>query len=205
MIWRRRIVALVVLLALVAGVVWGVSSLVRTLTAQGAEAQTASAQGSAAAGSAEGSAGEDSAASAASAGDAAQEEPAGPVDPGKCSPRDLDVRLSATPGQPTSFAVTLTNRAEVACLLDAGASSLVLTVHSGEDRVWSSGDCVAEPSERELLLDSGDSTETAIRWDGTRSEKGCPGGQGAAQPGSYRVTATLGGASLPAADTGFTL
>jgi hypothetical protein len=198
-IWRRRIVALIVLLALVAGVVWGVSALVRTLTAQGAETDT-SAQGSAAAASAEDNAGQDSAPSAG----ADEQEPAGPVDPGKCSPRDLDVRLSATPGQPTSFAVTLTNRAEVACLLDAGAASLVLTVHSGEDRVWSSGDCVAEPAERELLLDSGDSTETAIQWDGTRSAKGCPGGQGAAQPGSYRVAATLGGASLPAADTSFT-
>ena len=201
MIWRRRIVALLVLLALVAGVVWGVSALVRTLTAQGAEADTASAEDAGA--SAAASAADDSAAS--SAGVAAQEEPAGPVDPGKCSPRDLDVRLSATPGQPTSFAVTLTNRGEVACLLDAGAASLVLTVHSGEDRVWSSGDCVAAPEERELLLDAGDSTETEIRWDGTRSAKGCPGGQGAAQPGSYRVAATLGGASLPAADTSFTL
>ncbi|MCK6209771.1 hypothetical protein KZX45_04355 [Georgenia sp. EYE_87] len=198
MIWRRRIVALIVLLALVAGLVWGVGALVRTLTAQGAEDGTSSAQGSAGAGS------EDDAGPASSAG-AAEEEPAGPVDPGKCSPRDLDVRLSATPGQPTSFAVTLTNRAEVACLLDAGAASLVVTVHSGEDRVWSSGDCVVEPAARELLLDSGDSTETAIRWDGTRSAKGCPGGQGAAQPGSYRVAATLGGASLPAADTSFTL
>jgi hypothetical protein len=186
-----------VLLALVAGVVWGISALVRTLTAQGAEAGT--------------TAGQDPSRETASADEASDDgagsEDAGPVDPGACSPRDLDVTMSATPasGEPTNFALTLTNRADAACLLDAGTASLVLTVHSGEDRVWSSGDCAAEPAERKLLLDAGDSTETAIRWDGTRSAKGCPGGQGTAQVGSYRVAATLGGASLPAADTSFTL
>lgn len=203
-------VALVILLALVAGVVWGVSALVRMLTAQGAEPVATSAAasagsedpGTAAGRSATGSSG----ASSAQAG-AGPEKPAGPVDPEGCSPRDLDVTMSAQPGSggPTTFALTLQNDADVACLVDAGASSLVLTVHSGEDRVWSSGDCVAEPATRELLLDAGDSTETTIRWDGTRSAKGCTGGQGTAQPGSYRVSATLGGASLPAATTTFTL
>jgi hypothetical protein len=202
-----------VLLALIAGVVWGISALVRTLTAQGAETGTSSSEDAGSAASADGSSvagSEDDAAASTAAGaaeDDSKPQDAGPVDPDACSPRDLDVTMSATPasGEPTSFAVSLTNRGDVACLLDAGTASLVLTVHSGEDRVWSSGDCAAEPAERKLLLDAGDSTETAIKWDGTRSEKGCPAGQGTAQAGSYRVAATLGGASLPATETSFTL
>ncbi|PFG40318.1 hypothetical protein ATJ97_2843 [Georgenia soli] len=209
-IWRRRIVALIILLALVTGVVWGVSALVRTLTAQGAEAattSTAASAGSEDSGTATGQSTTGSSGESSAAAGAEPEKPSGPVDPKGCSPRDLDVTMSAQPGSggPTTFHLTLRNEGDVACLVDAGASSLVLTVHSGGDRVWSSGDCVAEPTARELLLDAGDSAETTITWDGTRSVKGCTGGQGAAQAGSYRVSATLGGASLPAATTTFTL
>jgi hypothetical protein len=177
---------------------------VRTLTAQGAEDAGASVAADAGGKTGQGSTGSTDEPSTESGSEPAQ---SGPVDPASCSPRDLDVTMAAQAGNsaPTTFDLTLHNASDVACLVDAGDTSLKLTVHSGEDRVWSSADCVAEPTERELLLDAGDSAETTIRWDGSRSAKGCPADQGTAQPGSYRVSATLDGADLPAAATVFTL
>ncbi|WP_418607290.1 hypothetical protein [Georgenia sp. SUBG003] len=179
------------------------SALVSMLTAQGAEDAGTSAASDAGGEDGQAAAGATDQPSTQGGGAASD----GPADPGECSPRDLDVTMAAVPanGGPMTFDLTLHNGADVACLIDAGDTSLELTVHSGEDRVWSSADCVAEPTERELLLDAGDSAETTVRWDGSRSADGCPAGQGAAQPGSYRVSATLDGASLPAAATVFTL
>ncbi len=182
MIWRRRILALLVLLALVVGVVLGVGALVRMLSAQGAETLEA--------------------------GSTPADEQTGPVDPGPCTPADMDATVSTeagTAGEPVTFALTLTNAGDAACLVDAGSAALVLTVHSGDDRVWSSGDCAAEPTVRELLLDAGDATETTLTWKGSRSAAGCPSGQGAATAGTYRVQTSLDGAALDGAREVFTL
>ncbi|MHB1064787.1 MAG: hypothetical protein ACYC1Z_09950 [Georgenia sp.] len=108
-------------------------------------------------------------------------------------------------GGAVALVVTLTNNGELPCLLDAGSASLALTVTSGADRVWSSGDCGYGPAERLLLLDVGDSTETSITWDRTRSEPDCPGGQRISGAGTYRVEAQLGTAVLPASAATFAL
>ncbi|TRW44743.1 hypothetical protein FJ693_12200 [Georgenia yuyongxinii] len=130
----------------------------------------------------------------------------GPVDPTECAPRDLQVELTPAvggSGQPVTFAVGMVNEGEVACLVDAGRAALVLTVTSGSDRVWSSGDCAAEPAERRLLLDAGDRAETTLTWSGARSAPGCAGGQGSSGAGTYRVEATMGGALLGGATATF--
>lgn len=136
----------------------------------------------------------------------APETTTGPVDPTACAPRDLQVDLTPSvggPGEPVAFAVALVNDGEVPCLVDAGTAALVFTVTSGSDRVWSSGDCAAEPAERRLLLDAGDRAETTLAWSGGRSAPGCPDGQGSSGPGTYRVEAELGGALLEGATATF--
>jgi hypothetical protein len=136
----------------------------------------------------------------------APETSSGPVDPTACAPRDLEVELTPSvggAGEPVAFAVVLVNDGEVACLVDAGRAALVLTVTSGSDRVWSSGDCAAEPAQRRLLLDAGDSAETTLTWSGTRSAPGCTGGQGSSGAGTYRVEAELDGALLQGATATF--
>ncbi|MFH5821971.1 hypothetical protein [Georgenia sp. AZ-5] len=176
---RRRIVALLILLAVAALVVWGVSAAVRALVG---DREIAVAE--------------------------ATPTPTGPTDPGPCEPRDLEADLTPAAsgtGQPVTFTLTLTNDGAAACLTDAGRGSLVVTVRSGSDRVWSSADCVGEAAPRELLLDTGDSTETKLTWNGSRSAAGCAGGQGAAREGTYRAEATLDGASLQGADATFSL
>lgn len=169
MIRRRRIVAVLVLLAVLALIAWGVVAVVGAVRA-GAQ-------------------------------DVAAPEPttsAAPLDPTACAPADLDVDVAALPaggGAPVDLDVTVTNDGESPCLLDAGAGSLVLTVVSGEDRVWSSGDCAGDASRR-LLLDAGDSADASVSWSGARSAPGCADGQGSSGAGTYRVEATLGGAEL---------
>lgn len=185
MIVRRRIVALLVLLALVALLVWGVTALVGLLGDRGGPA--AAVQGLVPA-------------------DGAEDD--GPVVPEACAPRDVDASVTSdggAAGGAVALVATLTNDGELPCLLDAGSASLVLTVTSGEDRVWSSGDCGAGPAERRLLLDVGDSAETSITWDRTRSEPGCPGGQRTSGAGTYQVEARLGDAALPASRATFAL
>ncbi|KAE8764346.1 hypothetical protein [Georgenia thermotolerans] len=179
---RRRIVALLILLAVIALLVWGVTAVVGLLT--GGDDAPAAEQVTAA------------------------ETETGPVDPQPCQSRDLEVDLAPTAaaaGKPVTFDVTLRNTSQAACLADAGRETLVLTVSSGEDRVWSSADCPAEPAKRALLIDSGDTVKTTLTWDGSRSAQGCPGGQRAAGGGTYRVTASLDGAMLPGAEATFTL
>ncbi|WP_127132077.1 hypothetical protein [Georgenia sp. SYP-B2076] len=177
-IWRRRAVALLVLLAVVALVAWGITAAVRAL-GSGSAPQAAPSPTSTA-----------------------------PVDPGPCAPEDLGVdvvpSVGAT-GATVSFAVTLTNDGKAACLADAGRSSLALTVRSGTDRVWASDDCPAEPSSRPLLLDVGDTAEAAVTWNGRRSAAGCPSGQGSSGPGSYRVEASVDGEQVPGSGTSFSI
>ena len=130
-----------------------------------------------------------------------------PADPTACAAADLDVDLAVAPaggGTPVDLDVTVTNDGEAPCLLDAGPGSLVLTVVSGEDRVWSSGDCAGEATRR-LLLDAGDAADASVSWSGARSAPGCAGGQGSSGAGTYRVEATLDGVPLPDVREVFTL
>lgn len=128
----------------------------------------------------------------------AEETEEAPVEPQACDPADLDVALDESPSdEGRAFAVTVENVSDVPCLVDAGAASLVLTVHSGGDRVWSSADCPAGNAERMLLLDSGDTAETSVTWNGTRSEPGCST-EGEAGSGTYRAAVSLGDEELDA-------
>jgi hypothetical protein len=75
-----------------------------------------------------------------------------------------------------------------------------VVVTSGEDRVWSSRDCVAADAEpRTLLLVGGQSDVTQLVWPRTRSAQGCPGGLPEPGAGTYSVTVALAGVTSPAA------
>ena len=118
-----------------------------------------------------------------------------------CAPPELVV--AATPdaadvpaGVAAPFTVTITNNGTETCLVDAGEAKRVVTVVSGADRIWSSADCVAaDAAERTLLLAPGASDTTQLAWNRVRSAQGCPAGQPAPLPGTYQVSVTLAGAS----------
>lgn len=130
------------------------------------------------------------------------EEPAGPTEEDLANPTDcaagalevsIDLAADSLPaGQSANLPVTIRNNGEVPCVFDASQASIAVVITSGDDAVWSSNHCGGGlPQERRLLLDVGASDTTLVAWDGNRSEAGCPGEQARAEPGTYRVKATV--------------
>jgi hypothetical protein len=106
---------------------------------------------------------------------------------------DSSAAATVAPEAPVPFELALTNAGPVPCLLEAGPSTLGVVVYSGADRIWSSLDCLENPTERPLLLDVGVRAELSVTWDQVRSGPGCPQGQQKAQPGAYRAVVTTDG------------
>lgn len=98
-------------------------------------------------------------------------------DPVACTTDQLEIAMSAPSsvavGAGLSIGVTLTNTGSQACLLDVGSASLGAVITSGGVGQWSSLTCPAEPAERMLLVDAGQSTTTTLYWDGHVSTGEC--------------------------------
>lgn len=60
---------------------------------------------------------------------------------------------------------------KVGCLVDVSASSVVLTIKSGDDVVWKSNVCPVDTDYR--LLAKGDEVRQTITWPGTRTGSEC--------------------------------
>jgi hypothetical protein len=129
-------------------------------------------------------------------------EPGGVVD---CDASTLALALTATaesfgPGASPTFDVSITNVGSVPCLVDAGEASREILITSGDDRVWSSRDCVVPGTEtRDLLLPEGGADTTQLAWTRVRSASGCPPDLPAPGAGTYSAQFTLAGAAAPPA------
>ncbi|SNU01961.1 hypothetical protein SAMN06298212_12121 [Ruaniaceae bacterium KH17] len=106
-------------------------------------------------------------------------------------------------GAKTNIPFTVTNNGEIPCLINSGASSLVLTVTSGDDRIWSNADCSND--DLQLLLGAGDSTERWPVWAGNRSAPGCTKVDAVPEAGTYRLQVTYNGIEIPEGDKTFEL
>lgn len=111
---------------------------------------------------------------------------------------EADTATKVAAGTPVAFDITVTNSGSVPCLLEVGSARLGVVVSSGTDRIWSSTDCPTGRTERRFLLDVGAAAEIKTEWDQTRSAPGCPGGQPAAKPGTYRAVVTVDGGGTAA-------
>ncbi len=127
------------------------------------------------------------------------EEPTGPTveqlaNPKECTREALELvpsfaADSISAGQAANISLLVRNTGEVPCLVDMSASTVHAVVTSGDDQIWASDHCGAGlPENRRLLLDVDASDTTVISWSGTRSEAGCPAGQPATKPGTYRLS-----------------
>ena len=215
---RRRIVALLILLAMLGAIAWGVSALLSgdeepaaDTSAPGAQVRVAGESRPAdpeADGDDTTAAGSDgpaeSEATAESGGtEEAQDVPAAPPEPGEvvaCAADNLSLEASADPsspaaGAPVTFELIVRNEGQMPCLLGAGPAELVVAVSSGNDSVWSSAHCA--DGANELLLDVEAHYTIPVRWNGQRSVEGCTGGGQPAAAGTYRAAVALDGATLP--------
>ncbi|GAC1443471.1 MAG: hypothetical protein NVSMB55_17100 [Mycobacteriales bacterium] len=89
------------------------------------------------------------------------------------------------------FTLTVRNIGAAPCRRALGPGAVELRVFSGEDRIWSSGDCSTSKEQGVLTLPAGQARATVVLWAGARSKPGCVSGD-PAQPGTYRVSARVG-------------
>lgn len=175
--WTRRVVVLVVLVAVLALLVVGVQALVRAVGSGADDADPTA----------------DGAAPATSESPPAEEETGTPT----CEPAALAVEMAADAasypeGALPTFTVRLTNTGDAPCLVDAGGAQRQVVVTSGSDRIWATTDC--DPGEPlQLLLGADQADERTVQWDRNRSVEGCAPDQAAALPGTYQAVLTLAG------------
>ncbi|WP_433418182.1 hypothetical protein ACQP1V_01825 [Microtetraspora malaysiensis] len=123
--------------------------------------------------------------------DAKEAKAAAPRRPGDpCDPKELVLSLRggqqtyAGSAEPT-FLLTIVSTAKVDCTVDVGPRVLETRIISGNDRVWSTADCVSGAGDDIQMLKRGIPYVRTIRWDRHRSGADCTVKRAAAMPGTY--------------------
>ena len=211
--WRRRLVVLTVLLAVLGAAGW----LTVVLVAARAEETTRTAATTSAvrvpalervvtspATIATPVPPDVAAAAAAAEAAAARAKPAGPPAGGPCTDDmiGLEVRTpgSAPVGGKPTFELVVTNVSAVPCVrpLDKGLQEIQLYDGAGA-RIWGSNDCFPEASSDPRTLPPGQAVSLPVVWGGLTSEPSCTAARGTPPPGNYTVLGRLGSKLTPPA------
>ncbi|MEV0688027.1 hypothetical protein AB0I35_29580 [Nocardia sp. NPDC050378] len=197
--WRRRALAIGVIIVALAIVVWLVTLVARGGDSSGSSAAASSTtvastpQISSATSSAAASSSVTSTSAAASTTSAVPEPAAQP-----CS--DQSLALKVTVNQPTyrvgdqpGFGTVITNISTAACSRDLGAGPqfLVFTL-DGQRRLWASNDCTPDGPPEVKTLKAGEQLSYKGTWFGTTSQPQCAGERLPVPAGAYMVVAQLG-------------
>ncbi|WP_243442318.1 hypothetical protein [Schaalia georgiae] len=192
-LWPRRIITGTGLLVVAALLVWSAVSVVKALLAGSPpdpQPQSASQSGADASGYPLG-ADQRATADGIVTGNATVDVPV-------CLEANLEVRATAsdaTSGQAVPIGVSLRNRGGVACRV--GLSSLAVRITTGDLTVYDSAACEQGAESEQVLLLSPDRTWSGtLGWDGLVHVNGCaapPGGERAADPGTYQLRVFLDG------------
>ncbi len=209
--WRRRIVALLIGLSILALVAWAFAGALGGSAPAGNPAGTralrnvpgksAAPGASAGAGAGAGAAGQHgghpvsgrgSASKAAGSRTAAVRHGVGP-----CPRHDVVLSLFSSQAsysvrQTPAFEVDVVSTASQTCTFDIGARHVLLQVSAGASLVWTSADCAEGEASLVTKLYRGVPTVVPIAWNGQRSSRGCPVPGRAAPAGSYTAVATDG-------------
>jgi hypothetical protein len=214
--WKRRFLALVAGLAVLALIAWAFSGLLGA--------------GGAAAGAGHGSAGRQarltgghgngrtsgSAVPQASPSPARSTQPGSPAPPSPtpgptpsagpassgaaraCEPGEVVLSLFASQGsyaggQLPEFDVDVVSTAGKTCAFNVGPRFLTLVITAGGKRIWSSADCVAGPGSLLTDLARGVPTVVPLSWDRETSAPGCRVTSRKVTPGSFAAAASDGG------------
>jgi hypothetical protein len=114
-----------------------------------------------------------------------------------CSPGSVVLSLfssqgSYSTGQDAQFQIDVVSTAEWSCNFDVGAGHLVLQISKGTQIVWSSAQCAEGEASLIATLHRGVPTVVPMTWTGRRSSAGCPVPGAQAGHGSYAAVATDG-------------
>ena len=196
--WVRRVVAVLVVLALLLGVRW-------LLTGRGSEAQpgatapttspTASPTSSPTGSPSPSTKPKPSSSSTAKASSTAV---------AACPDSAIEVTASTDAasyavGSTPRLRMRIQNTSSTACKRDVGAAKNELVITSGSTRVWSSDDCTTGGSQQVVTLAPSQSYSVSVTWLGRLSAKGCPADQPLAQKGSYKLIGRNGDLTSAAA------
>ena len=202
---RRRMVALVLLIAVLALLVWGVAAIVGLFRGEPAAAGQAAPSVSAPASQPEPAAADPAAvpsatASAGEAGKTGEATTASSDGTAACTEADIAVaastsRKSYAAAQTPVLVMTITNVGSSACRLNVGTSQQDFSVSSGSDRIYSSSDCLADPTDVDITMKAGSSETARFTWERRRSAPGCKAVSAKPRPGTYVLTVKLGEAT----------
>jgi hypothetical protein len=207
--WRRRVVALLIGLAVLALIAWafsgavggsgspaGASGTSQPTVGHGAHGGAAQGGGPAraghgAAGAAASAAGPQAGATAASSGQR------GTAGPRPCPDGDVVLSLSTsqqnyTTGQLPQFNVDVVATAGQTCTFNVGARHVALIISAGRVRVWDSADCVQGAGDLVSDLQRGVPTVLPISWNRQPSSKGCPASSAQQHAGTYTAVVSDG-------------
>lgn len=114
-----------------------------------------------------------------------------------CPVRDVVLSLfssqaSYTVRQTPAFEVDVVSTASQTCTFDIGARHVLLRITAGSRHVWTSADCAEGQASLVTKLYRGIPTVVPIAWNGQRSSPGCPVPGAPAPAGSYTALATDG-------------
>ncbi|WP_040337437.1 MucR family transcriptional regulator [Candidatus Blastococcus massiliensis] len=150
---------------------------------------------------------------AAAAAEAAAEPvtaaPPAPVAGGPCTDDMLAIEVrtpgSAAVGSKPTFDLVVTNASAVPCVraLDKNLQELIMLDAAGE-RVWGSNDCFPEASSDVRTLAPGEAVVFPVVWGGLTSLPGCAAPRSTPPPGSYAVRGRLDTKSSPDASLALT-
>lgn len=225
MYWRRRFLALVAGLAVLAVIGWAFSGVLSVGGAPasaghgspGHRARPAGGHASAASGTRPASpSAAPTPASSAPAGHAQASRvpgatqapgPASSGAAGACEPGEVVLSLFSSQGsygrgQLPEFDVDVVSTSARTCVFNVGPGFLSLVITAGGKRIWNSADCVAGPGSLLTELARGVPTVVPLSWDRETSAPGCRVTSRQVTPGSYAAAASDGRlASNPVAFT----
>ena len=110
-----------------------------------------------------------------------------------------DIRVTASTdaasyvvGSTPKLRMRIQNVSSTPCKRDLGAGANELLITSGSAHVWSSDDCNPSTASDVQTMQPDQSFSVAVTWLGRLSAKGCPANEPYAQPGSYKLTGRNG-------------
>lgn len=115
--------------------------------------------------------------------------------PVACDPASVAMDLAGyqkvKQGSKQVLRVSIKNTA-VPCILQVNPTNFDLTVKSGTDRIWTTGDCDKwVPAAKDQLLKTGQAHQFDVTWGLVRSKSTCGTTKDVLKPGTYVATATF--------------
>lgn len=109
-----------------------------------------------------------------------------------CANSDIEVTASTDAasypvGSTPKLHLKIQNTSGSSCYREIGAAMNELSIKSGGFHVWSSDDCNSGGSKNSTLMKPSESFSVTVTWPGILSAQGCPSNQPVAKPGSYEL------------------